>query len=81
MQWSLFYTSIPVFYWKNKYSRGVNEDVHRTSTGLSCGTSQGPNDGTFWGRLRGVGHTCFLNSTHKHIKFTLTGYSKLNSEL
>ena len=24
-----------------------------------------------------VGQTCFLNSTHKHIKLILTGYSKL----
>ena len=30
--------------------------------------------GTLWGRLRDVGHTCFLNSTHKHIKLTLKGY-------
>ena len=29
------------------------------------------------GHSRGdVGQTCFLNSTHKHIKLTLTGYSR-----
>ena len=33
------------------------------------------------GRSRDVGHTCFLSSTHKHIKLTLTGYSRLYSEL
>ena len=31
-----------------------------------------------WG-LRDVGHTCFLNSTHKHIKLTLTCYSRLRN--
>ena len=29
------------------------------------------------GRCKDVGHSCFLNSTHKHIKLTLTGYSRL----
>ena len=29
------------------------------------------NDGTLWGRPWNVGHTCFLNSTQKHIKLTL----------
>ena len=27
-----------------------------------------------------VGHTCFLNSTNKHIKLTLTGYSRIYNE-
>ena len=45
------------------------------------GTSWGPNDGTFWGRPRDVGHIYFLNSTQKHIKLTLTGYSRLYSKL
>ena len=45
------------------------------STLPSCGTSQGPNDGTFWGHPRDVGHICFLNSTEKDVKLTLTGYS------
>ena len=27
----------------------------------------GPDDGTFWGRPWDFGHTCFLNSTQKHI--------------
>ena len=55
------------FYWKNKYSKVLNGDVHGTSTGPSCGT--------FGGRSRDVGHICFLNLTEKHIKLTLTGYS------
>ena len=42
-------------------------------------TSHGPNDGTFLGRPRDVGHTCFLNSNHKHINLTLAGYSRLYS--
>ena len=62
---------------RSKYSKGLNGDVHGTSTGLSCGTSRGPNDGTFCGRPRDVGNTCFLNSTHEHIKLTLTSYSRL----
>ena len=66
---------------KKKYSKVLNVDVHRTSTGPSCGTSWGTNDRKFWGRPRGVGHTCFLNSTYKHIKLILTGYSRLDSEL
>ena len=66
---------------KTNNSKGLNGDFHGTSTGPSCGTSRGPNDGTFWGCPRDVGHICFLNSTHKHIKLTLTGYSRLYSEL
>ena len=81
MQYSLFYTSITNFYWKNKYLKALNGNVHGTSTGPSCGTSWGPNDGTFWGRPRDVGHVCFLNLTQKYIKLTLTGYSRLYSEL
>ena len=50
------------------------------STERSCGTSWRINDGTFWGRLQDVGHTCFLNSTQKYIKVTLTGYSRPYSE-
>ena len=63
MQWSLFYTSITVFYWKNKYSKFLNGDVHGRSTRPSCGTSSGANDGTFWGSPWDVGRTCFLNLT------------------
>ena len=81
MQQSLFYTYITVFYCENKCSKVLNGDAHETSTGPSCGTSRGPNDGTFWGHPREVGHTCFLNPTQKHIKLTLTGYSRLHSEL
>ena len=65
---------------KNKYSNVVNGDVRQTSTGNSCGTSRGPNNATFQGRPRGVDQTCFLNSTQKHIKLTLTGYSRLYRE-
>ena len=75
------YTHLFLFYLKNKYSKGLNGDLHGRSTGPSCGTSRGPNDDTFWGRPRDITHTCFLNSTHKHIKLPLTGYSKLYSEL
>ena len=46
----------------------------------SCGTSLGQNDETFYERPMDVGQICFLNSTHKHIKLTWTGYSKLYSE-
>ena len=77
----MFYTSIAVFYWKNKYSKVVNGDVHGPSRGPSCGMSWGSNDGTFWGCPRDVDHTCFLNSTQKHIKLTLKGHSRLYIEL
>ena len=53
------------FYWKNKYSKVINWDVHRTSTGPSCGMSQGPNDGTPWGCPRDAGHIYFLNLIQK----------------
>ena len=33
------------------------------------------NNGTFSGRPRDVGNIYFLNSTEKHIKLILTGYS------
>ena len=72
MQLSLLYTSITVFYSKNKFSKVLNGDVHRTSTGPSCETSWRPNGGTFRGRPRDVSHKCFLNPTQKHIKLTLT---------
>ena len=77
MQWLLFYTSVTVFYWKNKYAKVLNGDVYGTPTGPSCGTSQGPNDGTFWERPRDVGHTCVLDLTQRDIKLTLTGYFEL----
>ena len=41
----------------------------------------GPHYRTLWGRPLDVGHICFLNLTQKHIKLTLTGYSRLYSEL
>ena len=45
-----------------------------------AGRLRGANDGTFWGSLRDVGHTCFLNSSQKHFKLTFTSYSRLYSE-
>ena len=39
MKWSLLYTSVTVFYWKKKYAKVLNGDVHGTSTGPSCRTS------------------------------------------
>ena len=48
--------------------------------GPSCGIFRGPNDETFWGRPRDVGYTFFLNSSQKHIKLTLTSYSKFYTE-
>ena len=71
---------LPFFTEKNKYPKVLNGGVEGTSTGPICRTSRGPNDGTFWGRPRDVGHTCFLNPTQKHIKLTLTGYSRLHNE-
>ena len=77
-QQSLHYVLIPVFYRKKKKNSNVlNGNFHETSTGSSCGTSRAPYNGTFQGHLRSVGQTCFLNPTHKHIKRTLTGYSRL----
>ena len=43
----MYYIFIPVFYRKNKYSNLLNVDARETSTGSSCGTSRGPNNGTF----------------------------------
>ena len=68
------------FYRKKKYLKVLNWDVHGTSTGRSYGTSRGQNDRIFWGRPRDMGCTCFLNSTHKHFKLTLAGYSRLYSD-
>ena len=56
-----------LFTGKDKYAKVLNGDVHGTSTGPSRGTPRGPNDGMFSGSPRDVGHTCFLNSTQKHI--------------
>ena len=69
------------FYWKNKYAKVLYGDAHCTFAGPGCETSWWPNNGTFWGRLRDVGHTCFLNSAQKHIELTLIGYLTLYSEL
>ena len=65
---------------KNKYSNVLIGDVRETSTGSRCVTSRRPNTGKFYEGPRNVSQTCFLNSTHKHIKQTLTGYSRLHSE-
>ena len=74
------FTNLFPFFTGKKYSKVLNGDVHRMSMEPNCGTSRGPNDRTFWERPQEVGHTCFLNSTNKHIKLTLTGYLKLYSE-
>ena len=78
---SLSFTHLLLFLLEKQIFKSSKWDVHGASTGTSCGTSRGPNDGTFWGRPRDVGHICFLNSTQKHIKLTLTGYSRIYSEL
>ena len=70
-----------IFTGKTNIRKVLNGDVHGASTGPSCGTTRVPDDGTFWGRPRDVGLICFLNSTQKHIKLTLTGYSRLYSKL
>ena len=44
-----YFTHVTVFYWKNKYAKVLNGDVHGTSMGPSCETFQGPKDGMFWG--------------------------------
>ena len=44
-------------------------------------TFRGANDGTFCRHPWEFGHTCTLNSIHKHIKLTLTGHSTLCSKL
>ena len=75
---SLSFIHLLLFFTEKKiyiYSKVLNGDVHDTSTGPSCGTSRGTNDGTFWERPRDLGHILFLNSTQKHIKLTLTSYS------
>ena len=63
------------FYRNNKFSKVLNGDFHRTSTGPNCRTCRGLYDGTFQRRPRDVCQTCFLNSTYKYIKLTLKGYS------
>ena len=49
--------------------------------GMSTGRLWDPTAGhpgdQIMGRSRDVSQTCFLNSTHKYIKLTLTGYSRL----
>ena len=79
-QQSSYYVSIPVFYRKNKYSKVINGNVHGTSTGPSYETSWGPNDGTLQGLQQDAGQTYFLDSSNKHIKLNLTGYSRLCNE-
>ena len=80
MQLSLFYTPVTVFYWKNNMQK------------LKMGTSTRRLRDPVGGRPRDqmMGHSgdvsgtsvihVFLNSTQKHIKLTLTGYSRLYSE-
>ena len=56
------------------FKRGRPPDAYWTR----CGTSWGANDRTFEGSLPDVGKTYFSNSTHKHIKLTLTVYFIVN---
>ena len=79
-QQSQYYISIPAFYRKNKYSKVINGNIQGTSTGPSYETPWVPNDGTLQGRQQDVGQTYFLDSTNKHIKLTLSGYSRLCNE-
>ena len=58
----LFYTSVIVFYWKNKYLKVLNGNVHGTSTGHSCVMSPGQNDGAFWGRPQEVRGTSVMDA-------------------
>ena len=67
-------------YKKNKHTIVPNGDVHETSMGSRYETFQGPSYVTFQGRPQDVRQTCFLHSSHKDIKFTLTGYSRLYAE-
>ena len=56
--------------------RGRPRDVYRTQLLDAHGTKWWD----VWRRSVDVGQTCFLNYTHKHIKLTLAGYSRLYSE-
>ena len=49
---------------------GHSQDVYETL----LRDVRGPNDGKFWRRPWDVGDTCFLNSTQKLTKLTLTDY-------
>ena len=56
MQQSLLYTSVTVFYWKNKYAKVLNG----TSKGrLRDPFARRPGD-QMMGRSGDVGHTCFF---------------------
>ena len=67
------HSSITVFYWKKKYSKVLNGDVHGTSTDIVAGRP----GNQMMGRSADVRRTSvilvFLNSSQKHIKLTLTG--------
>ena len=64
------FTQLLLFFTGKKIFKSSKWGFHETPTGPSCRTSRGPNDDTFWGRPGDVGHTCFLNSTQKHINPT-----------
>ena len=56
---SLCFKQLLLFFTAKTNSKVVDGEVYGTSTGLSCGTFRGPNDGTFWGRPQDVCHICF----------------------
>ena len=66
------------FYWKNKYLKVLNWDVHGISTKTSCRTSRRTNVGCS-GDFQDLGHTCFLNSSQEHVKLTFDRLLKKNS--
>ena len=78
---SLCFTHPLLFLLEKQYAKVLYGDAHCTFAGPRCETSWGPNNGTFWGRPRDVGHTCFLNSAQKHTELTLIGHLTLYSEL
>ena len=70
--------SIPVSYRKKKkLSRSCKWGRPWDVYGTQLRDVSWSSDKTFWVRPRDVGQACFLNSAHKRIKPTLTGYSKL----
>ena len=62
------------------YKRVRPRDFYKTQLWDVPGTEWWDVIGTSAGRLRDIGQTCFLNSTHKHSKLTLIVYSRLQNE-
>ena len=72
-----------IYYWKNKYSKVLNGDVTQLQEVPRTKLQDVP--GTKWWDVLGTSARrrsyIFFNSTQKHIKLTLTGYSRLFSDL